>query len=110
MGLPVGSLEDPVPDLFDLRRGELAHFLRGRHPLFAVGMGDVLKQEALRGIAGDHDGSSFTFGEPILSLIETKSGLALGGVHSVTFEAGIGEDGADLAGKFNWFASPDRDH
>ena len=66
-----------------------------------VCVSDALEEGALPGFPGHDEGVSVSRGEPVLLLVEAELSLALGGVHPMAFEAGIGQDGPDLTSKLD---------
>ena len=98
MRLPLGSLENPP--LHDLLLGgsQILVGLGRGHDLVGIGGDQTLPEGALAEVPGLHGRSALgSGGEEALLRIEPQAGLAGAGIRAVAVEAGVGQDGPDVA-------------
>jgi hypothetical protein len=89
---------EPFLQGLDLRLGELLVGLGGGHEVVGVLGDDPPIELALGALPGDDGGAALVILLPGLEfVVEPEVGLALLGVGSVAGEAGVGEDGEDVA-------------
>jgi len=96
--LPVGPLEDPALHDLLLGRGEVFMGLGRGHDLVGVGADESLPEGALAEVTG-HDGRPALGGggeEPLLR-VEPEAGLAGARIRAMAVEAGVGQDGPEVA-------------
>jgi hypothetical protein len=90
-------LLDPPPEELHLPRGELQAGLFRRHHVFVVVGGQSAVRFALVGLARDDGEDALAVGRRALVRVEPELCLTGGRVGAVALEAGVGEDGADVA-------------
>ena len=108
MRLPWGTLSDPAFQQIDLLLGELSAGIKRWHSVIRIVRRDAADQFALIQLSG-HDGEVILMFCLCAALqVEPQIGFAARLVRTVAEEAGIGEDGPDVAIKFDLVLRPQR--